>query len=734
MEMLLLRIDTCLIFSRFDNEKSTREMEMHLFLGILGTMLFMCKNQDIDGPQATSSTRQRRSSPTQMIKAWIKIWSSDNLEEPCLDELTLSGGGIVDIFATKRHNNISGFWSDNLGNKRNWECEWTNWGKWTIGLTGEGIRLSVSFQNPIMSMNQQGYSITKVITENMTKEGVKWEVVGSNRGGEVKVSLTIDEGREPTTVASPMTYSTTLAPPRVDNYVDNPMCEGKKILSSGPFQISAMNPTPILRDATFQLISWKIRLTDWLVSRHFQNCSTITATMERSLIRWVMGTKRNKRDIVDTVLGGVGTGLGVVNTIDISSLTTTLQSEGLLNSKGLHAQQTINTLVEGLTNAVIDIQGPAIQHIQEILVGVIGRSREVSWNFVCLSMQTELSTDFKILAQAMDNNHTPLGGWQQAEINRFALDHKELWVNSWLGCKGNICRANSLVPTRGTYQNIYHMTSLGTPVTESHVLHHELEFPNFIVNGTTIEQVDVEGCMRFPNKILCLPNQVRTVFDSCWHNHSYCQGFVEKVKPQDMIFPLGHGKVCFVSLKPRDEVHIWFKHCISREQITQGIYCVIDYPVRISSQQFNLTVPQVLTYNKTLGSPLIVPIVSDSTPWQKWVRQLKDDQILLKHLQHFGERVHVNFHHQQQELQRIEHTFSDLSSATWWQKLVNSFSKHSSWGSALGNVMLHPFIVVLIVSILCIIVQICMCCYLKSMIARIYHLYYGIHMKTALVK
>ncbi|KAM4694379.1 uncharacterized protein O3C94_004854 [Discoglossus pictus] len=245
----------------------------------------------------------------------------------------------------------------------------------------------------------------------------------------------------------------------------------KKVLSSGPFQISAMNPTPILRDATFQLISWRIMLTDWLVSKHFQNCSTITATMERSLIRWVMGTrKRTKRDIMDTVLGGVGTGLGVVNSIDISSLTTTLQSEGLLNSKGLHTQQTINTLVEGLTKAVIDIQGPTVQHIQEILVGVIGKLREVSWDFVCLSMKTELLTDFKILAQAMDNNHTPLGGWQQAEINRFASDHKELWVNSWLGCKGNICRANSLVPARGTYQNIYHMTFLGTPAQAAQVL------------------------------------------------------------------------------------------------------------------------------------------------------------------------------------------------------------------------------------------------------------------------
>ncbi|KAM4632082.1 uncharacterized protein O3C94_018614 [Discoglossus pictus] len=210
-----------------------------------------------------------------------------------------------------------------------------------------------------------------------------------------------------------------------DNYADNPMCGYKKVLSSGPFQISAMNPTPILRDATFQLISWRIRLTDWLVSKHFQNCSTITATMERSLIRWVMGTrKRSKRDIVDTVLGGVGTGLGVVNSIDISSLTPNLQSEGLLNSKGLHTQQTINTLVEGLTKAVIDIQGPAVQHIQEILVGVIGRLREVSWDFVCLSMQTELSTDFKILAQAMDNNHTLLGGWQQAEMNSFYWNEK----------------------------------------------------------------------------------------------------------------------------------------------------------------------------------------------------------------------------------------------------------------------------------------------------------------------
>ncbi|KAM4663532.1 uncharacterized protein O3C94_011791 [Discoglossus pictus] len=207
----------------------------------------------------------------------------------------------------------------------------------------------------------------------------------------------------------------------------NPMCGDKKVLSSGPFQISAMNPTPILRDATFQLISWRIRFTDWLVSKHFQNCSTITATMEMSLIRWVMGTrKRSKRDIVDTVLGGVETGLGVVNSIDISSLTTTLQSEGLLNSKGLHTQQTINTLVEGLTKAVIDIQGPAVQHIQEILVGIIGRLGEVSWDFVCLSMQTELSIDFEIPVQAMDNNHTPLGGWQQAEINRFASDHKEL--------------------------------------------------------------------------------------------------------------------------------------------------------------------------------------------------------------------------------------------------------------------------------------------------------------------
>ncbi|KAM4701826.1 uncharacterized protein O3C94_002709 [Discoglossus pictus] len=250
----------------------------------------------------------------------------------------------------------------------------------------------------------------------MTKEGVKLEVVGSNRGGQVKICQReiIKEDGNAFVFGDCMDNDIHM----VDNYADNPMYGDKKVLSSGPFQ-SSMNPTPILRDATFQLISWRIRLTYWLVSKHFQNCSTITATMERSLIRWVMGTrKRSKRDIVDTVFGGVGTGIGVVNSIDISSLTTTLQSEGLLNSKGLDIKQTINTLVEGLTKAVIDIQGPAVQHIQEILVGVVGRLREVSWDFVCLFMQAELSTDFKILAQAMDNNHTPLGGFLRFQMKR----------------------------------------------------------------------------------------------------------------------------------------------------------------------------------------------------------------------------------------------------------------------------------------------------------------------------
>ncbi|XP_053565752.1 uncharacterized protein LOC128656091 [Bombina bombina] len=703
---------------------------LFVFVWVLLQKLPIC---DCNELSITNLTRSRRWSSSNIIRGWTGLWSSQDLHKDCLGKLTFNVGGKIEIFAEKHQDNLIGFWRVNQGNKVEWECKWVAWGKWTVGLVGEGVSVSTTFTNPIHTINGDNYNITKVIFEQQIGEGINWRVTAANFGGGIEVYLKIDQIKE-TTTFTPLIYSTLITTPKMKHYDNTPMCKGKSVVSSGPFQTSTIKPTPVLRDATFQFITWKIKIIDWLVSTHYQNCSRITATMEKALVKWAEGTRRRtRRDIMDTVLGGVGTGLGVVNSIDISSLTATLQSQGMLNAKGIHTQQMINTLVETLTQTVIQVQGPAIQHTEEILIGVISRLREVSWDFVCISMQTELSTDFKLIAQAMENNHTPLGGWEQSVVNSFASKHRELWLNSWLGCRENICRATSLVPTSGTYQNVYHLFSLGTPVTESHVLHHELEFPNFIWNGSHMEQVDMSGCIRFPSKILYLPNQARIIFDSCWHNHSYCNGFVEKVNPQDMIFPLGQGKVCFVALKPKDEVHVWFDRCNSREQITPGIYCITGYPVRISSLQFNFTVPQLLTYNATLGAPLITPILVDDAPWQKWVTLLQKDSVLLEHLKNFGERVHVNFYHQEEELQRIEHTFTEMSSATWWQKLANSFSKQSSWGSALGNLFIHPFIIILFISILCIIIQICMCCYLKSLIARVYHLYYGMRMEASLV-
>ncbi|KAM5171943.1 LOW QUALITY PROTEIN: uncharacterized protein ACMZJ9_004766 [Mantella aurantiaca] len=495
-------------------------------------------------------------------------------------------------------------------------------------------------------------------------------------------------------------------------------CTNNKFIPASPFQINHFQSRHLLREGHFVIILWKFNISEWKISSRFPQCRGHLVNMELGVERWfgtnVRRINRNKRGIVEGILGGFGTIGSLTNSMDITTLKSDLETAGLMGSKSINVQRNLNQILENMVMKTATVTGPSIIHLQDATLNLMNSDQQSHIARACLEIQTEYSTNFKMIAQAFQSGITPLGILQNLPSEYgFALNHTDLWANKWIGCHKDDCYGTSMVPIAGKEHLLVPITVLGLPVSDTQLLYYQLQHTDFAMSksNTELDQLDLSSCLHFQSKIICLPNQDKSIYHSCFHNHTLCTARIEQVKTKsDLITLVGQSKVCFQIMSDMERVKAFFSSCTYSDNLSRGLYCIEGDLTAIIVNGIRVNITNMLRRNIT-SLPLQYNISQvDEFPWKEWANIIQKDRGLLITLSEELRHAEIIFKHEQGNLREVEHEWTEFSGKSWWSKIKNAATV---WGktsvtSAAGNILLHPIVIIFIIIILCILFQICL--------------------------
>ncbi|CAJ0952669.1 unnamed protein product [Ranitomeya imitator] len=244
---------------------------------------------------------------------------------------------------------------------------------------------------------------------------------------------------------------------------------------------------------------WTFNMSNWEISSRYPQCQSHLINMEMGIEQW-------EKNPSTSISGGLGTVGSLINTMDIHTLKSDLENVGYIGGKGVKIQKSLNQVLEKMVLDSAAVLGSSVSHLQDATLALIESEQESQVAKTCLEIQTEYSTNLKMIAQALQSGITPLGLMRNlpTEYN-FALNHTDLWVNKWLGCEQNICVGTSLIPVSGREESLVPITVLGIPVSRTQLLYYQLQYTDFAFDGTNTEQLNISSCLNFVSKVMYLP-------------------------------------------------------------------------------------------------------------------------------------------------------------------------------------------------------------------------------------
>ncbi|XP_073411835.1 uncharacterized protein [Dendrobates tinctorius] len=506
-----------------------------------------------------------------------------------------------------------------------------------------------------------------------------------------------------------------------------------------PLQVNLDSTQTIASDVQYAFVTWRVNISLWLIKTYYPICTGYTLNHVHALYRWFTNKNsgnqirhnnklfnskndRGRRDTFSTLLGGLRTGMGVINEADIGSLRTKLIDIATNSKKGFEVQRKINDVINNLqqdhVNTYIGVAKDFIQHFKELIEDTLARGRNMSWALVCTQGQMELSTNIKLAVQAVYDGQWPFEWLSQATTvlpELMSCTHSKWWVNTWVGCNNydfEKCYASSFIPYTNSHLELIHkISSIGILTGDSTLLHHRLEHPQVIRRNGKWKRVDISLCIQRNHHVLCTPGQFRLVEDKCWNHSSTCILDGESIsKDKAPIFYLGHQRACFFLLNTAN-VSIATQHCYVMTSVARGAWCTLSAVTKIKTTNWDYVIPTIanLSIDLKYHSPVNLQALSLGMGKElgEWLVKFNRDEYLLMKLNQEKANATILLHHDQNELKEVTHLLENNAKGYWWEVIFG----HSNAANGI--------VILLIVSVILILLQVYMCCVTRYLYRKI---------------
>ncbi|XP_076212573.1 LOW QUALITY PROTEIN: uncharacterized protein LOC143169181 [Aptenodytes patagonicus] len=470
----------------------------------------------------------------------------------------------------------------------------------------------------------------------------------------------------------------------------------KKTLSP---QISEIGPYVIKNTGQQRVLlhlSWSLKRVDLLMQINISTikptCSPFLSTTYAGWLAWLCGRtltspRRTRRDVT----GIVGTGLGVLNSIDAEVLVNKLSTATSDLNKLKHPLQS-SLLALGTNQWLLSDILPQWERINErdhqLIVDALGAAQnDVSLALSCIQAQLWMQSMVAAIIREGEEGTLPTEiqkvVWDNA--TKFEKEFQSWWysVNFTYDPINNKATAFVLTIHNASAYTIYPTIALG--LNHNGAILYSLEHREWAQrNGNKWQTVDVSTCV-------------------VWEQ----QGFIcESIKAQDICLDTEQN-VCHFEIHP-DEAPVLVdigKGCVCMRTLCEFIFvdevtvynrshiCVCNF-TNIVGGNFSYSAPvmsyQLLQSNYTLSEDLLpTPIGMNLTLVTKLLQH--DLCQLPEHIRNNGHKTQITVHHDTEEIRHVLERVKEDGEHHWWETLLG----WSLAAKGVFNLMLHPVVILL---------------------------------------
>ncbi|KAK4810571.1 LOW QUALITY PROTEIN: hypothetical protein QYF61_004534 [Mycteria americana] len=467
----------------------------------------------------------------------------------------------------------------------------------------------------------------------------------------------------------------------------------EKILSP---QISEVGPYVIKNTGQQQVLfnpSWSLKRVELLMQINTSaikpTCSPFLGTSYAGWLAWLHGRtltspRRTRRDVT----GIIGTGLGVLNSIDAEVLINKLSATTSDLNKLEHPLRS-SLLALGTNQWLLSDILPQWKRINErdhqLIVDALGVAQtNVSLALSCIQAQLWMQSMVAAIIREGEEGTLP------TEIRRKGFQSCWYLVNFTYDPINNKATAFVLTIHNASVYTIYPIIALG--LNHNGTILYPLEHRVWAQrNGNKWQTVDVNACVvREQQGFICESNTLKAQ-DICLDTEqNVCHFEIRPYEvPETVLVYIGKGCVCMRTL-----CDFIFVDNITIQAIAQIFVFVCNF-TKIVGCDFNYPAPvtsyQLLQSNYTLSQDLLPTPIGMNLTLVKKLLQHDDLCQLLERIRNNGHKTPITVHHDAEEIHHVLERVKKDGEHHWWETLLG-------WSpTAMGvfNLMLHPVVILL---------------------------------------
>ena len=492
---------------------------------------------------------------------------------------------------------------------------------------------------------------------------------------------------------------------------EGPLANSEKEITLTP-QITRIGPYVIKRVGQQRLLfnsSWSLKRVELSMQINISAvkpaCSPFISTSYTGWLAWLHGRSltlpnRVKRDVT----GILGTGLGVLNSIDAEVLADKLSTATHDLKKLEHPLQSSLSALGTHQWLLSDIL-PQWERVNEkdhqLIIDALGIAQNnISLALSCI--QAQLWVQYTIAAIVREGEDGTLPTeirkiiWEKATA--FEREFQSWWYLGNFTHNPIDHKATAFVVTiqNASVKTIYPIIALGLNHngTVLYPLEHRVWAQR---NNNKWQAVEVDACMvREQQGFICESNTIKAE-DFCLDTeHNVCHFEIHpKEIPGTVLIYIGKGCVCIRTLC----------NFIVVDNITVGINnhsntCICNF-TNIIGCDFNYSAPvttyQLIQSNYTLVKDLLLTSIGMDLTRVKKFLQHNDLRQLLESAREEGQRTLITVHHDTEEIHRVLDRVKKDGEHRWWE----AFLGWSPKTTGILNLMLHPVVILLLLTCLC---------------------------------
>ncbi|KAK4811143.1 hypothetical protein QYF61_019774 [Mycteria americana] len=483
----------------------------------------------------------------------------------------------------------------------------------------------------------------------------------------------------------------------------------EKILSP---QISEVGPYVIKNTGQQQVLfnpSWSLKRVELLMQINMSaikpTCSPFLGTSYAGWLAWLHGRtltspRRTRRDVT----GIIGTGLGVLNSIDAEVLINKLSATTSDLNKLEHPLRS-SLLALGTNQWLLSDILPQWKRINErdhqLIVDALGVAQtNVSLALSCIQAQLWMQSMVAAIIREGEEGTLPTEIrkviWDNA--TKFEKEFQSWWylVNFTYDPINNKATAFVLTIHNASVYTIYPIIALGLNHngTVLYPLEHRVWAHR---NGNKWQTVDVNACVvREQQGFICESNTLKAQ-DICLDTEqNVCHFEIRPDEaPETVLVYIGKGCVCMRTL-----CDFIFVDNVTVDTSNRSNICVCNF-TKIVGCDFNYSAPvtsyQLLQSNYTLSRDLLPTPIGMNLTLVKKLLQHDDLCQLLERIRNNGHKTLITVHHDAEEIHHVLERVKKDGEHHWWETLLG----WSPTATGVFNLMLHPVVILLTLTLVC---------------------------------